>query len=292
MLRQLLAAAILVALPCTAYAADDEEADEADQKDEEKDDDDDEPSDADRLGKWHVLDFMTFGVGLVGNLGGNFLDKPSAADQTIDGVAYNNDADYPGFAGFTTGVGPMIEFRFFGYGGIEIDFLFQSDGGSAELEHTDLNSGAKAVFDVEISQSAVHIPLLFKGALPGEWVTPVIFVGPEFVIAGDAECKLTQSNGEGSCDSPPGDTAFAAQSEDYVAVAFGLGIEINFPVLPLIDLRIPFHLRGNFSPGAGSTREDRADHVIAPGGGDIQREIFHTAWQFQAAATFGVAWHF
>ena len=62
------------------------------------------------------------------------------------------------------------------------------------------------------------------------------------------------------------------------------------PVLPLIDLRFPFHLRGNYSPGAGVTREERANHDTL--GNNIVKETFHTAWQFQAAVTFGAAWHF
>ncbi|MCA9620062.1 MAG: hypothetical protein KC731_13645 [Myxococcales bacterium] len=234
--------------------------------------------------KWHLLDFMTFGIGIVGQAGANFLDKPG--DQTVQGRNFPENADYPGFAGVTTGVGPMIEFRFLGYVGLELDILFQSDHGSADLDSTQRDGSGNIIsqqtFTVDIGHSAVHLPLLIKGALPGKWVTPVVFLGPEFVVPGDATC-------EEGCTSNPSQTTYGAYSEGYTAFAFGLGLEINLPI-PTADIRIPLSLRGNVNPGVKGTREERANHVVT--GDRITTEDFSTAWKFQAVGNFGAAWHF
>jgi hypothetical protein len=277
----------LTTLP--AHAAGEEDADAT----EDAKGGDDEPGaddDGDRKGKstqeqadkWHVLDFMTFGVGIVGQVGAAILDKPD--DQTVGGVDYTLNSEYPGFFGVASAVGPKIEFRFFGYGGIELQFLFGSASGSAELEHTDLGSGAQQKFNIEIGQGETHIPLLFKGVLPGEWVNPFVFIGPEFVIAGDATC-------EGDCIANPGNTDYAATKEGYTAFAFGLGLEVNLPI-PTADIRIPLSLKGNFNPGVSSKRDERATHTVGGAPANINSENFSTAWKFQAVGNFGAAWHF
>lgn len=294
----MMAAALGVLAPASAHAQEDEDVEDVadeDVADEDVADEDasaDEGDDAfndpdDEAGKdfqWHALDFMTFGVGLIGTAGANFLDKPG--DQTVGGAQFPEDSEYPGFAGTALGVGPMIEFRFFGYVGIEIDFLFQSDRGTADLTSTTRDASGNIIsredFTIKIGHRATHIPLLFKGALPGKWVTPVVFLGPEFVIPSDGEC-------EQACQNNPSGTTYGAYSESYTAFAFGLGMEINLPI-PKADIRIPLALRGNFNPGVGGTRDDRAEHDTA--GGNIVREEFSTAWKFQATGTFGAAWHF
>ena len=238
--------------------------------------------------KYHLLEFMTFGVGFMGQVGVAILDKPD--DQTIAGTTYQRNAEYPGFVGVSYGFGPFFDFRFFGYGGIELDILFQSDHGTAELEHTEYDAGTGAIlqkvkFDVEIGHSAVHVPLLFKGAIPGKWVSPMIFLGPEFVIPGDGE--LTQTA------TPAGTPTYGAKSESYTAFAFGLGMEINLPT-PTVDMRIPFSLRGNVNPGVGSTRDERGSYQTAVVGGEpvITAETFNTSWKFQASFNIGLSGHF
>jgi hypothetical protein len=290
----MMAAALTVSAPASALAQDDEDVDDIEDVDDGDDGEDGAGKDEgafndpdDEAGKdfqWHALDFMTFGVGLIGTAGANFLDKPG--DQTVQGQDYPEDSDYPGFAGVAIGVGPMIEFRFFGYVGLEIDFLFQSDRGTADLESTTRDGSGNIIsqeeFTIKIGHRATHIPLLFKGALPGKWVTPVVFLGPEFVIPGDAEC-------EDRCTDNPSGTDYGAFSESYTAFAFGLGMEINLPI-PKADIRIPLSLRGNYNPGVGGTRDDRANHVT--NATNIVREDYSTAWKFQATGTFGAAWHF
>jgi hypothetical protein len=269
--------------------ADSDDADAGDDESSSKDDDEEpektggvnEPGD--KSDKWHLLDFMTFGIGIVGQAGANFLDKPG--DQTVQGQQFPADSEYPGFAGVTTGVGPKFEVRFLGYVGIELDILFQSDRGTANLDSTTTDASGNVIsreeFTIKIGHRATHLPLLFKGALPGKWVTPVVFLGPEFVIVGDAKC-------EEACTGNPSGTTYGAFSEGYTAFTFGLGLEVNLPV-PTADIRIPLSLRGNFNP-TGGTRDDRANHVTA--GNSLVQEDFSTAWKFQAVGNFGAAWHF
>ena len=105
------------------------------------------------------------------------------------------------------------------------------------------------------------------------------------MIAGAATC-------EGECVGNPGFTDYGAASDSYTALAFGLGLEINLPI-PTADVRIPFSLKGNFNPGVGSTREERATHqVIAGTPPNINVETFNASWKFQAVANFGAKWHF
>ncbi|MEM9692500.1 MAG: hypothetical protein AAGA56_08150 [Myxococcota bacterium] len=229
-----------------------------------------------------LLDFMTFSVGILGNVGASFLDEPG--DQTVQGREFLNNSGYPGFVGLTTGVGPSFEVRFFGWVGIELDVLFQTDRGTADLDSTIRDSNGNIISrsetTIEIGQSAVHLPLLIKGAIPGKWVTPVVFIGPEFVIGRNATCE--------ECDSPP-NTQYAAVSASYTALAFGFGMEINLPV-PNVDLRIPITLRGNFNPSVSDRREERATHVVT--NDNIDREEVAVEWKYQASGAFGLAWHF
>jgi len=271
--------------PTTASAAEDGADDDA-QADSSSDADSSDADDAADDGKFHLLDFMTFGVGIQGQVGVAILDKPD--NQNIGGVSYTQNSDYPGFVGVAAAVGPVFDFRFFGYGGIEVAFLFGSASGSAELEHTDNSTSppTETKYNIEIGQSETHIPLLFKGAIPSQWATPFIFIGPEFVLASDGACT-------GECENNPGLTDYDAEAESYTALAFGLGIEINLPI-PKADIRLPVSLRGNVNPSVSSERDDRATHQTGTVGGvpNLSRETFNTAWKFGAHGSFGLSWHF
>ena len=139
----------------------------------------------------HLLDFMTFSVGFLGGAGAAFLDEPS--DQSVQGQTGDAvDPDYPGFAGLVTSVGPTFEVRFLGYVGLELNVLVQEDEGKADLavRQTVNGTSTRGEFTVVIRQSAVHVPLLLKGAIPGRIVTPVLFLGPEFVSVSSTEAVI------------------------------------------------------------------------------------------------------
>ncbi|MEQ9320936.1 MAG: hypothetical protein RIF41_17370 [Polyangiaceae bacterium] len=286
----------MLGAPSVALAQDDdddaaleseaEEADEGSDEGKKKDKDafNDPDDEAGEDFQWHALDFMTFGIGAMGVAGANFLDKPG--DQTVGGRDFPEDSQYPGFAGVALGGGLMFEVRFLGYVGLELDVLFQSDRGTADLESTTRDANGNIInreeFTIKIGHRATHLPLLIKGALPGKFVTPVVFLGPEFVIPGDAEC-------EERCTNNPSGTRYGAFSESYTAFAFGLGLEVNLPI-PKADIRIPLSLRGNYVPSVAGTRDERANHT--DNGTNLTSEEFSTKWKFQAAGTFGAAWHF
>jgi hypothetical protein len=283
-------ALLVLALPATALA-----------KKKSKKDDDDEDKKEEELEKGdvpvepkedaisgevrydaHLLEFMTFGVGFIGQFGGNFLDKPD--DQTVNGNP-NVDPEYPGFAGFTTGFGPVIEFRFLGYAGIELDILVQTDTGSAELEFTEtigtqINRGKHTV---EITQDAVHVPLLFKGALPGRIVTPMLFLGPEFVVPSESSVEIIDKEG-----TQPNRKYATLTPDTYIGFTFGLGMEFNLPI-PYVDIRIPLQLRGNVNPGVSNERDGREQQGT---NGGVPEVSYSTEWKFQAVFNIGAAVHF
>ncbi len=234
----------------------------------------------------HLLDFMTFSMGFLGGAGGNFLDKPG--DQSVQG-SENVEPEYPGFAGLTTGVGPTFEVRFLGFAGIELDVLVQSDTGSANLKVTQTAGGAinSQKFTVEISQDAIHVPLLFKGAIPGRIVTPLLFLGPEFVIVN----KSTSTISEGTVPAFHGvDYTVAKNPDSYTTFMFGLGLEFNLPI-PYVDARVPFNLRGMINPGISDEREGRSD-IGGSAPDNITSVAFSTEWKFQAVGNIGLSVHF
>jgi hypothetical protein len=239
----------------------------------------------------HFLpEWISVGVGFVGQVGGNFFDKPD--DQTVlQGVPV--ESDYPGFAGLTRGFGPTLDIRFLGFVGIEMDILFTRDVGEADMEFTRTGPDGSDKFDytIEIGHDAVHLPLLLKGSIPGEYVQPILFLGPEFVFPSDPHFAVLESNvpGGGTAAGVGGPVYGTAATESYTMFTFGLGLEIMLPI-PSVDIRIPFSLRGSYNPGASDKRDERGDHVV--NGTDLQSENFATNWKFQAVANFGAGWHF
>lgn len=235
-------AAGLTTLAPRAFA--DEDDVKKDQKDAEK---------AKKKRKSH----FQFGVGVLGAVGGNFLDKP------------NNPGAYPGFGGANYGGGLMVDFRILKFIGIEADFLRQSDHGFGNVNL----SGFKT--DITIGQGAWHIPLLAKFVIPIPLVAPMFFAGPEFVLP---------SSAEGQADPPIPNYTIAATVDNYYMWTFGLGLEVKLP-LPVIDIRIPFTLRGSFNPKVTDNLADRGTFTPTS-------STFNSEWKFQGQATLGVGLYF
>ena len=203
-----------------------------------------------------------FGVGLMGAIGGNFLDKP---DRTI----YDPDV-YPGYSGATGGGGLMLDGRFLhGLLGVELDILRTSDKGHGEIT---ING---QTFTHNLGQGAWHVPLLAKLSIPSPLVSPQILLGPEFVFPSDPESKLNPSLGA----ADPRATA-----DNYVMVTFGLGLEIKVSS-PSLDLRIPVGIRGSYNPGVSSTFRDRANLNTVPW-------QYHSEWKYAVDFTAGAAVYF
>lgn len=237
------------------------------------------------------------GVGALFMGGANFLDKPS--DQSIGGrTGAAADPKYPGFAGSSFGGGGFIDVRFIDYIGFEFGVMHMTDKGKAELTITNLGNGAQATFDVNLSQPALHMPLLLKAAVPGVIAQPIFFVGPEFVIPlasckdddptrkdkPECQAEVVSTNGAGSLG-----TQYGIVNSNYVSVMFGLGAEFKLPI-PKVDVRIPLTLRGAVNPGVSSKRDERELNEIA--GNVITRVEYRSEWKFEAYGTLGASIHF
>ena len=235
-----------------------------------------------------AFDYVEIGFGLLGNFGANFIDQPS--DQLVEGREVK--PEYPGFAGATVGIGPMIDFRFFEYVGVELDFLYQSDKGTTDITITNLTTGQETIFEIKMGHSAWHIPLLFKGAfLPDQPVQPVVGIGPEFVIpVGNAKLgEQFEIIGENTTTTQYG----AIEATSYTRLAIALGIEARLPIdSPYISLRIPFTVRGSFHTGLDDTRSAREDTVLVSGTDQPASIKYRNEWEYQVSANFGMSLHF
>lgn len=279
-------------------AKDDEDGAKKDAKDDDEGDaEGDEADDADKEEKApgktkDLVPYVEFGIGGLGHLGGNFLDKPD--DQRVEG-GLEVRPEYPGFAGFTKGGGIMvIDVRFLEIAGFELDVLFTSDAGEAELDHTDLNSGQTTTYHVKFAHAATHIPLLVKLSIPGDYVQPVLLFGPEFVLP-----KAPKGKGDGGTfvqgTNPSGTQYSAFNTGNYTMFTFGIGLEVKLPIpIPYVGFRIPFQLRGSVNPGVKGKRTDRErdTNPSGPPANDAEVIEYSTEWKFQAAASFGLGVYF
>lgn len=219
-------------------------------------------------------DAFKLGVGLGGVIGGNFLDKPSDKTLPLPNGQRGETSFYPGFAGMTIGGGLMIDARFIKLLGVEADVFRTSDKGSGDLSINNYK------FHITLGQSAWHVPILAKLVVPAPIVAPEFFVGPEFVFPGKGSLTIDK----------PGLPPIGATADNYTMITFGAGLEIKLP-LPVVDLRIPFQLRGGYNPGVSSKLEDRTDTTVSSSGG-VQVKSIKSEWKFQAVATLGAELYF
>jgi len=222
-------------------------------------------------------------LGLVGVLGGNFLEAPT--DQTIEvggthgqpmGLPYE-----PPFAGLTGGGGLALQARIRDYFGVELDVLRTRDQGEANFSIS--QAGVTRDFTLELAQSAWHMPLLLQGILPGEIASPMLLIGPEFVVCESAEANIVHGQN-------PYPTEFAATARSYLMVTLGLGAELKIPWAEL-DLRVPLSARVSVTPSVSDTRQGRALYY----GADINhvsRLEHEVKWKYQVELAVGASVHF
>jgi len=223
---------------------------------------------------------LELGAGLVGVGGGNFLSKPSDRTLPVGTTGARVETSfYPGFAGSTLGGGAALDARILPWFGLEIDVLRTTDRGSGEYSLT--IPGRTLKFDLTITQSAWHVPVLAKAAIPGPVVSPVFVLGPELVFPGDAAMEVENDLGA----TLP---TLSAEVDGYWMLTFGGGLEIALP-LPAIDLRIPFSLRGSWNPGVSDALEDRVETDVTVPGSPV---VIRSEWEYQVVATLGVSAYF
>ncbi|HEU4409743.1 MAG TPA: hypothetical protein VFS43_31105 [Polyangiaceae bacterium] len=217
-----------------------------------------------------AIEPVTFGVGVLAGVGGNFLDKPG--DRQYAGTL---DTLYPGYAGFSAAVGASVETRLLGVVGLEIDLLTSSDYGKGDITFNNRE------YTVEVGQRSWHLPVLAKGVLPLPVIAPFVVFGPEFVFASDAEASVDPSGYP---------AAVSAHNDGYTLLTAGLGLEIK-PPIPKLDLRIPFSLRASLNPNTPDTIGGRVRY----GGGTpltATSADYLSEWKYRAYAMVGVSLHF
>ena len=218
-------------------------------------------------------DDVEVGIGLLGHLGGNFLDQPNDL-----GAAEGSDEIllvYPGFGGTAGGGGLYLDVRFRGFLGLELDLLYSSDRGSGFVDYV----------RVDIGQTAWHIPVLFKGTYPGEFLRPGFVIGLEVVVPARLEVATEPV-------LPAEATRIGGRAGSYTMFITGLSLEIALP-FDHVDLRIPLALRFGLNPSTPAAARDRAEYELGgPDGLEVQAVVFSSEWQYQIHTTAGLAVHF
>lgn len=219
---------------------------------------------------------VSFGIGPLYTIGGNFLDKPDEKKYPVNGQRVEVSPSYPGFGGFTHGPGFALDVRVLKFVGLEVDFIKMSNKGTADIDYT--VNGIKKSYNLEIGHDAWHIPVLLKGVLPTPLVSPFVLVGAEFVRASNATATISENA-----------LPVAARTDNYTFFTGGFGFEFKLPIpLPVLDsIRIPVSFRGSYY-NIGNNIEDRAEYVFT----SPQKITFDTRWKFQALATLGVQAYF
>lgn len=238
-----------------------------------------------------AFEYVSVGGGFMGIVGGNFIDKPGDQTIPINGQDVSDVGavpEYPGFAGVARGFGFFVDFRVMDYLGLEFDVLPMRGSGKADLKVTYFNTGTGAAesheFSAYLVTDAWHLPLLIKGILPTELVSPSLFLGPEFVIPEDIVDggPATEISGD-----DPHTIVYSATADFYTMFTFGIGMEFNlpFPADWIVQASIPLTIRGSYNPGVSDKRSERANYIPA---NEMPREVqFKTEWQWQAIATLG-----
>lgn len=215
---------------------------------------------------------LELGLGLVGLVGGSFLDQPSDRAQSPGSQV---QLVYPGFAGAGGGGGLSAELRWRRYLGLEVDLLLSQDQGFAYID----------LVRVEIGQTAWHIPVLLKGIYPGQWARPMGSLGFEIVQPVALQASTAPV-------LPASATRIGSQAGTYVMVVVGAGVEFSLPVKD-VDLRVPLQLRGAFNPGTPASARDRATYTFRDNEPlVVDTVIFSSEWQYQLQATLGLSLYF
>ncbi|MBA2320425.1 MAG: hypothetical protein H0V89_04650 [Deltaproteobacteria bacterium] len=208
------------------------------------------------------------GAGAFFDAGGEFMTQP---DDNIDGQP---GLPYNGFAGFSPGGGIGIDFRYRGIIGLELDFVRRTQVAKSEFTIDG------TTFPWSIRQSATQIPVLVKLTAPVGLVRPNLFGGIEAVIPGDTSVVDPEWNV---------DVDLTADAGTWMYVTFGLGFEFALPIEEH-DLRIPLNIRLSTNPSLPESAFERATYDVE--NGVLEGVDYVSEWQYQAAVTLGLFYHF
>ncbi len=218
---------------------------------------------------------LELGAGAFFHAGGSFLKEPGDRSGGPEGT----HLPYHGFAGFGPGVGLGLDLRWRGVVGLELDVIESVDRGTSRTDY-----GEHGEVEIDVEQPALHVPVMFKGILPAGPVRPFLLAGVEFVRPRQATISAEARGGL------PWNAALATTAAPYELFLFGFGLEFALPI-DGIDLRIPLSFRGAVNPGVPGSARELADFEFGEDGVPT-RVKYRTEWQYHAAVTAGVFYHF
>lgn len=210
---------------------------------------------------------LRFGVGIVGAAGLGHLDAPSPAQfhlpRSGDPVAY------PSFSGAVLAGGVSVDLRFYEIVGLEVNLLY-----AAERLRGTARRGDRSVA-LTLSQPAYRIPILLKGILPLETLSPFLALGPELAFYGLSDFEA----------EPPGVLSGVAAAEHSLWWVLGAGVEWPLPISGL-DLRLPLSVRASFNPRVPGDLDGRVTAL------PTDAVVFDSRARFQLLFTTGLTAHF
>ena len=217
---------------------------------------------------------LTLDVRLLGGPLGTFTDEPSEAKK-IKTLTNGQRVriPYSGFGGLGHSLGLTLGLTYNGLIGFETGFISRTENAEATYS---INGNA---LDLEVSQSATTVPLLFRLTLPTSSVQPTLRFGMALHYPSDTQVESVYL------------TNLGAEAEAYQTTNFGFELEFKLPVKDY-DVRIPFSIRGYHNGSLGESAAERMTfRGCDPTGITCQENVFVTEWQWAAEVLLGLSIH-
>ncbi len=210
---------------------------------------------------------LELGIGVLGQVGGNFIDRPEDVAVTPGNPV---ELVYPGFGGLGGGGGLSLDLRYKKFIGVQMDLMLSSDRGVGYID----------LLRVSIGQTSIHVPIMAKLLYPGDTVRPSIALGVDFIAPQSLEITTDPL-------LPSTATLFGSQASAHAMIVGAIGVEFLLPYEGA-DLRIPVSIRGGINPSTPDAARDRAAYVLD--GTLVRSVIFDSAWQYHLSFNIGVSY--
>ena len=217
---------------------------------------------------------LTLDIRVVGGALGTFIDEPSEAKK-LKTLSNGQRAriPYSGFGGVGHSFGLTTGLTYNGFIGFETGFISRTENGEATYS---INGNP---LDLEVSQSAITVPLLLRLTMPTSSVQPSLLFGMALHYPSDTQVESVYL------------TNLGAEAEAYQTLNFGIEFEVKLPIKEY-DVRIPLSIRGYNNQALGSSAAERMTfRGCDPSGLSCQENVFITEWQWAAEIFLGLSVH-
>jgi len=216
-----------------------------------------------------------------GSVGIKFMPGASVL-TTPSGLGDDETFGFKGNGGgFSWGLGIYGEVRFFKAVGLELDIL--RDQSVVKRNVTRRLTGTAGVGSLEVQEkfelTSWRIPLLLKGNVPVGFGRLFVLVGPEFVIASNADASVEERSKSGTSPLPP---VLSADKSGYTLLTTGLGLAVN-----VWRLEIPFELRASYNMGLSNKWADRVTEGGLNAGQEQYTVSAQASWDFRMSLGLG-----